>query len=181
MLHGTGGNESDLIPLGEKLLPGAGILSPRGRISEGGMPRFFRRFAEGVFDVESIKVEAVALSDFLVEASREHQFDSGQVFAVGFSNGANMAHSLICLHPDSLMGVIAIRAMTTMPDLNAIDLKDKRIIISTGKTDPIVPNDDARHLEVQLRSGGAVVTHHWVDAGHNLTREEIPLMATWLG
>src|SRR5574339_57152 len=117
MLHGTGGDENDLVPLGQTLLPRAAILSPRGRVLEHGMPRFFRRFEEGVFDLESIRFEAGSLAQFLELAAEKHGFDANQVVAIGFSNGANIAHSLLALHPGSLSAVVAIRAMTTFPDL----------------------------------------------------------------
>jgi len=180
MLHGTGGDENDLVPLGQSILPGAAILSPRGRILEDGMPRFFRRFQEGVFDLDSIKEESDALARFLVEAANEHAFDATQIVAVGFSNGANIAHSLLLLHPDSLSEVVAIRSMTTFPDFKAAGLAGKRVFLASGKADPIVPNADAAFLADQLKSGGADVTHYWVDAGHNLTRGEIDAIRDWL-
>lgn len=180
MLHGTGGDENDLVPLGETLSPGAAILSPRGHISEGGMPRFFRRFAEGVFDLDNLREEAENLSTFLAWASGEYGFDANRVTAIGFSNGANMAHSLLSLYPSSLESVVAIRAMTTMPELKPQGLDGKRVFISTGRFDPIVPSSDAENLERQLREGGAHVTHHWVESGHNLTRDELGVIGTWL-
>ena len=180
LLHGTGGDENDLVPLGQTLLPEAAILSPRGRVLEGGMPRFFRRFQEGVFDLDSIREEADALARFLADAAVEYAFDPTQVVAVGFSNGANIAHSLLMLHPNVLSTVVAIRAMTTFPDFKPAGLAGKRVFISSGKTDPIVPNSDAEFLANQLLSGGADVTHFWVDAGHNLTRGEIASIRDWL-
>jgi predicted esterase len=181
MLHGTGGDEHDLVPLGQSLLPGAAILSPRGRVSEEGMLRFFRRFEEGVFDLDSIRTEASALAEFISEASEMYQFDPAKVVAVGFSNGANIAHSLLSLHPQALSAVVAIRAMTTLPDFHPTGLDSKRVFISSGKSDPIVPIRDVESLARQLSAGGAQVTHHWVDAGHNLTRSEIVAIAEWLG
>lgn len=180
LLHGTGGNELDLIPLGETLLPGAAILSPRGHISEQGMARFFRRFEEGVFDLDNLREEAENLAEFLKWAATEYGFDPARVTAIGFSNGANIAHSLLSLHPTALKEVVAIRAMTTFPDLRPEGLEDKRVFISTGRFDPIVSNTDAENLERQLREGGADVTHHWVEAGHNLTREELAVIGKWL-
>ena len=181
MLHGTGGNEHDLVSLGQSLLPGAAILSPRGRVSEEGMLRFFRRFEEGVFDLDSIRTEASALAEFISKASEMYQFDPAKVVAVGFSNGANIAHSLLSLNPQALSAVVAIRAMTTFPDSQPTGLEGKRVFISSGKSDPIVPIRDVESLARQLSAGGAQVTHHWVDAGHNLTRGEIVAIAEWLG
>jgi phospholipase/carboxylesterase len=180
LLHGTGGDEQDLIPLGQTLLPGAAILSPRGHISEGGMSRFFRRFGEGVFDLENLKEEAAALAEFVRQSASQYGFDPNKVVGVGFSNGANMAHSLLLLHPETLKDVVAIRAMTTFPDAKAEGLQDKRVFISSGRFDPIVPTTDAENLARQLREGGADVTHHWVETGHNLTREEVVEIAAWL-
>jgi predicted esterase len=181
MLHGTGGDEKDLIPLGQAILPGAAILSPRGRLLEHGMPRFFRRFQEGVFDLDSIREESAALAKFVSDASSQYGFDASKVIAAGFSNGANIAHSLLLLHPESVSMVIAIRSMTTFPDIEASGLEGKQLFISSGKADPIVPNADAEYLANQFRDGGAEVTHHWVEAGHNLTRGEIAAIAQWLG
>ncbi|MCC7230850.1 MAG: alpha/beta hydrolase [Fimbriimonadaceae bacterium] len=180
LLHGTGGNENDLIPLGETVLPGAAILSPRGHIDEHGAFRFFRRFAEGVFDIQSIREEAAGLAGFIAASARKYGFDPSRVVTIGFSNGANIGHSLMCLHPDAVHDGVFIRAMVTLPDLQASGLAGKRAFLSTGKLDPIVPNENALQLEAQLTSGGAEVTHHWVDAGHNLTRNEIDAIRVWL-
>lgn len=181
LLHGTGGDENDLIPLGQTLLPGAGILSVRGRVLEGGMPRFFRRFAEGLFDLDNLREEAEALNGFVATATNQYGFDPSKVVGVGFSNGANMAHSLMGLYPSLLSGAVLIRAMTTMPDLEYSNLAGKRVFLSSGKSDPILPISDAENLADQLRKGGADVTHLWLDAGHNLTRGEVGEIAVWLG
>lgn len=181
LLHGTGGDENDLIPLGQTLLPGAGILSVRGRILEGGMPRFFRRFAEGLFDLENLREEAAALNEFVPQAAAQYEFDPSKVVGVGFSNGANMAHSLMGLYPALLSEAVLIRAMTTMPELEYSNLAGKRVFISSGKSDPILPVADAENLADQLRKGGAEVTHLWLDAGHNLTRGELGEISAWLG
>ena len=180
LLHGTGGDENDLIPLGQTLLPGAGILSIRGRISEGGMPRFFRRFAEGVFDLDNLREEASALSAFVEKAAQEYGIELARIVGVGFSNGANMAHSLMGLYPGLLSEAVLIRAMTTMPEHIYAGLEGKRVFLSSGKSDPILPVSDAENLARQLREGGADVTHLWLDAGHNLTRQEIGEIAAWL-
>lgn len=180
LLHGTGGDENDLIPLGQTLLPGAGILSVRGRVMEGGMPRFFRRFAEGVFDLDNLREEAVGLSEFLPKAAQEYGFDPSKIIAIGFSNGANFGHSLMGLYPNLLSEAVLIRAMTTMPELEYSELAGKRVFISSGKSDPILPVADAENLADQLRKGGADVTHLWLDAGHNLTRGELGEIKEWL-
>lgn len=181
LLHGTGGDENDLIPLGQTLLRGAGILSVRGRVLEGGMPRFFRRFAEGLFDLDNLREEAAALNEFLPQAAAQYGFDPSKLVGIGFSNGANMAHSLMGLYPTSLAEAVLIRAMTTMPELEYSGLDGKRVFISSGKSDPILPVADAENLADQLRKGGADVTHLWLDAGHNLTRGELGEISAWLG
>lgn len=180
MLHGTGGNESDLLPLASTLLPGAAILSPRGRIDEGGMPRFFRRFAEGVFDLDNLREETNALADFVKAASEEYGFDPAKVVGIGFSNGANIASTLLFLRPETLHEAILIRTMVTLPDTSAQGLEGKRVFISSGRFDSMVPVDNVMHLASVLADGGADVTHHWVEGGHNLTRGEIDAMREWL-
>ncbi len=179
LLHGTGGNENDLIPLGQAVLPGAAILSVRGRILENGMPRFFRRFQEGVFDLDNLREEAAALDQFLSTARSEYGIESSKLFAVGFSNGANMGHSLLSLHPESLAGGAFIRAMTTFPNNQLAGLEGKQVFLSSGRADSMVPVEDADYLAKQLQSGGATVEHYWTDAGHNLTRPEITAIAEW--
>jgi phospholipase/carboxylesterase len=180
LLHGTGGDENDLVPLGQTVLPGAAILSPKGRIDEGGMARFFRRFAEGVFDVPNIIEEADALADFVAGAAQEYGFDRARVVAVGFSNGANMAHSLLMLHPEVVQEAVLIRASVTLPDLALQNLEGKRVFMSNGKSDPLMPIPEVEALAAQLRTAGAEVTQLWLDAGHNLTRSEVDDIRTWL-
>jgi phospholipase/carboxylesterase len=180
LLHGTGGDENDLIPLGQTVLPGAAILSPRGRVLEGDLPRFFRRFAEGVFDLENLYAEATALGEFVSQSATRYNFELEKVIALGFSNGANMAHSLMMLHPNVVQDSVLIRAMTTWPDFKPSGLEGKHVFLSSGRVDPMTPVDDAEFLANQLRSGGADVTHHWVYAGHNLTRAELGTIHDWL-
>jgi phospholipase/carboxylesterase len=180
LLHGTGGDENDLIPLGQTVLPGAALLSPRGRVLEGDLPRFFRRFAEGVFDLENLYAEATALGEFVSQSATRYNFELEKVIALGFSNGANMAHSLMMLHPNVVQDSVLIRAMTTLPDFKPSGLEGKHVFLSSGRVDPMTPVDDAEFLANQLRSGGADVTHHWVDAGHNLTRAELGTIHDWL-
>lgn len=180
LLHGTGGDENDLIPLGQTVMPGAAILSVRGRVLESGMPRFFRRFAEGLFDLDNLRAECSELATFLERASTEYGFDRSKLVALGFSNGANMAHSLMMLHPEAVQDAVLIRAMTTMPDLVPSGLAGKKAFLSSGRTDSMMPVQDVDFLAAQLRSGGVEVTHHWVEAGHNLTRGEIEVIRDWL-
>lgn len=180
LLHGTGGDENDLIPLGEALLPGAAILSPRGRISERGMPRFFRRFAEGVFDLDNLREETNALADFLADAAKQYDYDPNQVTAVGFSNGANIASTLLLLRPEAIAQGVLIRTMVTLESPATPQLAGKRVFVSSGKYDSMVPVENVSQLAQTFRDGGADVTHFWVDAGHNLTREEVEAIRNWL-
>jgi phospholipase/carboxylesterase len=180
LLHGTGGDENNLIPLGETLLPGAATLSPRGRISENGVPRFFRRFAEGVFDLDDLRLQANALADFVQASAKEYAFDPNRVIAVGFSNGANIAGGLLWLRPETLSGAIMMRPMVTLEPDPLPDLSGKRVLLVNGRQDPIVPVDNAERLGEMLRQAGADVTHEWLPGGHNLTRQEIASAQAWL-
>ena len=169
LLHGTGGNEHDLLPLGRDLSPGAALLSPRGDVLEHGMPRFFRRFAEGVFDLADVARRTQALADFLAAAATEYRFDQSKLLAVGYSNGANIASSLLLLRPESLAGAVLLRAMVVLEPETAPDLTGKRILLSSGQQDPIVPADHPLRLARQFRDAGAEVTLHSHAAGHGLT------------
>jgi predicted esterase len=180
LLHGTGGDESDLIPLGQAVLPGAALLSPRGRILENGMPRFFRRFGEGRFDEANLKEEALALANFVGAAAQTYGFDPARVVALGFSNGANIAASLLLLHPHVLAGAILLRAMVPLipPELPA--LTGRPVLISAGQHDPIVPAANVLHLANLLQSAGAEVTLKRQPLGHNLAEPDLQASAYWL-
>ena len=180
-LHGTGGDEHDLIPLARTLDPGAAVLSPRGRVDEQGSNRFFRRLAEGVFDFENMAQETAALSAFVESASEEYGFSSESLFALGFSNGANMAASLLLTDPSVLAGGVLIRAMVPfMPD-PIPNLRGKKILVLSGRFDPLVPLDNAEKLVSVFRSGGAEVEHLVFETGHNLSREDISAAQAWFG
>ncbi len=169
LLHGTGGDENDLIPLGQKLSPGSALLSPRGDVLEHGMPRFFRRFAEGVFDLADVTRRTQALADFIAAAAGHYGLDQRRLLALGFSNGANIAASLLWLRPESLADAILLRPMVVLEPVQLPDLSGKRVFISSGTQDPIVPNDHPSRLAQMLRQAGAEVTLHTSDAGHGLT------------
>lgn len=174
LLHGTGGNEDDLLPLGREISPGSALLSPRGKVLEGGaMPRFFRRLAEGVFDLEDLKFRTEELSDFVGWASKEYGFDSDTVVAVGYSNGANIAASMLLLRPRVLSGAILFRAMVPLVPDKLPNLSGKQIFLSEGMFDPIVEKSQATGLEGLLRRCGANVKMNWEEAEHSLLREEI--------
>ncbi|MCW5933709.1 MAG: alpha/beta hydrolase [Fimbriimonadia bacterium] len=181
LLHGTGGNEEDLVPLGEMILPHAALISPRGQILENGMPRFFRRLAEGVFDVEDMIARVGELTEFLSEASAHYGFDPHAVIGVGFSNGANTAAGMLALHPDSLLSAALIRPMALpfIPDPMP-NLQSKSVLILSGDYDPIIPRDHPERLTQFLESAGAQVEFHSLPAGHGLTAQDARILQEWL-
>jgi phospholipase/carboxylesterase len=181
LLHGTGGDEHDLVPLGRALLPGAALLSPRGRVLERGMPRFFRRLSEGVFDEEDVKFRAGELADFVPAAARTHGFDERRVVAVGFSNGANIAGAVLLLRPRALTGAVLIRAMVPLEPERTPDLRGISVLLLQGRSDPIVPVAQADALAGLLRAGGADVSLVWQNAGHQLMTGDVETAAAWLG
>jgi len=181
LLHGTGGNEDDLLTLGRELDPNAALLSPRGKILEGGrIPRFFRRVAEGVFDIDDLKFRTHELADFIETASRVYSFDARKVIAVGYSNGANIAASMLLLTPQILSGAILFRAMVPLVPDNLPDLSDKRIFMSSGLRDPIATRQEAERLSGLLKQAGAVVDLQWQDSGHELIQDDIQAAKEWL-
>lgn len=181
LLHGTGGNEDDLLPLGRELDSNAGLLSPRGKILEGGrIPRFFRRLAEGVFDIEDLKFRTHELAGFVEKASRFYGFDVRKVIAVGYSNGANIAASMLLLKPQTLSGAILFRAMVPLVPDNLSDLSDKRIFMSSGLRDPIATRQEAERLSGLLKQARTVVDLRWQNSGHELTQDDIHAAKQWL-
>jgi phospholipase/carboxylesterase len=180
LLHGTGGNENDLIALGRQLSPGSALLSPRGDVSEHGMPRFFRRFAEGVFDLADVARRTHALADFIIAASKEHGFDRTSLTAIGYSNGANIAASLLLLRPESLARAVLLRPMVVLQPEALSDLTDKSIALISGRHDPIVPVDHPHRLAEMFRQAGAKVDLHWLDTGHQLTESDLRLAGKFL-
>jgi phospholipase/carboxylesterase len=180
LLHGTGGNEQDLIPLGQELAPGAAFLSPRGKVSEFGAPRFFRRLAEGVFDHEDLLLRTHELAEFVEAASEEYGFDRSKVVAVGYSNGANVAASTILLHPGLLRAAVLFRAMVPFePDVTP-DLSGMPVFMAAGSRDRMIPPDNTQRLADILVEAGADVDLRWLDTGHPLTYEEVGEAKDWL-
>jgi phospholipase/carboxylesterase len=180
LLHGTGGNEEDLIPLGETLAPGAAFLSPRGKVSEYGAPRFFRRLAEGVFDHEDLLFRTHELAEFVEAASEEYGFDRSKLVAVGYSNGANVAASMILLHPGLLRAAVLFRAMVPFePDLTP-DLSGMPVFLAAGRMDRMIPPENTQRLADILVEAGADVDLRWRDTGHPLTYEEVGEAKKWL-
>jgi predicted esterase len=180
LLHGTGGDERDLLGLGRMLAPGAALLSPRGKVLEHGMPRFFRRLAEGVFDLDDLRARTHELADFVADAAARYGFDPRRVIAIGFSNGANIAASLLLLHPETLAGAILFRAMVPFAPDTSPDLTHVPVLIAAGTNDPIVPTAQSERLAAILKSAGAPVTLHWEPAGHGLTQGDLLAAQQWL-
>ncbi|TCU71358.1 phospholipase/carboxylesterase [Bradyrhizobium sp. R2.2-H] len=179
LLHGTGGDENDLLGLGKMISPGAALLSPRGRVLEHGMPRFFRRLAEGVFDEDDVRRRAHELGDFVAEAQK--QYGLAAPIAVGFSNGANIAAALLLLKPEALAGAILLRAMVPLSDPPNADLADKPVLLLSGQADPIVPASNSARLAALLSEAGARVTHKVLPAGHQLSQADVSLARDWIG
>ncbi len=180
LLHGTGANQHDLVPLGRALAPGQPLLSPLGKVREQGMPRWFRRIEEGVFDEEDIRQRAAELADFLDEAASAYDLGPKGYLAIGFSNGANIASSLLLLHPGALRGAILIRAMTPLVPDELPDLTGVPVYIASGRRDPLISEEDANQLASMLDEAGAEVTHRWSEGGHELGREELGPIKAWL-
>jgi len=180
LLHGTGGNERDLIPLGQELDPNASLLSPRGKILENGMPRFFRRLAEGVFDLEDLRTRTNELADFVVTAAQRYEFDLKKVVAVGYSNGANIAASILLLRPETFAAAMLFRAMVPFVPETQPDLSSVRVLIGAGSIDPIVPASETEQLAELLRRAGADVTIRFFQGGHGLTQADVQAAQEWL-
>ena len=180
LLHGTGGNERDLIPLGRELDPNAALLSPRGKVLENGMPRFFRRLAEGVFDLEDLKYRTNELADFVAAAADIMDSPADNIVAVGYSNGANIAGSMLLLRPEILRAAILFRAMVPLVPDKMPDLSSVHVWIGAGNQDPIIAPSETQRLVRLLRSARADVTIRFFHAGHGLTSDEIEIAGRWL-
>jgi predicted esterase len=180
LLHGTGGDENDLIPLGRELAPGASLLSIRGKVLENGMPRFFRRLAEGVFDLEDLKRRTEDLARFIEAARGHYGMQESSIFAVGYSNGANIAASLILRFPHHLAAAVLFRAMVPFVPDTPPDLRGVRIFLSAGQRDSIVPRANTRQLAAMFETAGAEVSTHWHGGGHELGSDDVEAAKLWL-
>jgi len=178
LLHGTGGDENDLLPLGQAIAPGASLLSPRGQILENGMPRFFRRLAEGVFDEDDLRRRANALADFVNDARK--RYDLPAPVALGYSNGANIAAAVLQLRPEIFAGAILLRAMVPLRDTPVVDLAGKPVLIVSGQFDPIIPTSNSQRLAVELAKAGADVQHRTLPIGHQLSQADLTVAQDWL-
>jgi predicted esterase len=186
LLHGTGGTEHDLLPVGEMIAPRSGLLSPRGKVLEGTLPRFFRRLSEGVFDLDDVRFRSHELAGFVRGAAAHYKFDAANVVAVGFSNGANIAASVLLLEnggPERaalLTRAILFRAMVPIVPDPLPDLSGVRILMSNGRTDSMIPAAQAEQLAQMFEACGAEVTSDWQPGGHRLTNQDVALARAWM-
>ncbi|CAN5530720.1 alpha/beta hydrolase [soil metagenome] len=178
LLHGTGGDENDLLPLGEAIAPGATLLSARGKVLEHGMPRFFRRLAEGVFDEADVIQRANDLADFVIAARK--RYDLAAPIALGYSNGANIAAAMMLLRPEALAGGILLRAMVPLSVTPKADFTGKPVLIVSGQSDPIIPSSNSAKLADTLAMAGANVEHKVLPLGHQLSSMDVSVAKTWL-
>ncbi|MCM3655161.1 alpha/beta hydrolase [Metabacillus litoralis] len=179
LLHGTGGNELDLLPLAERIDDEASILSVRGNVLENGMPRFFRRLAEGVFDEEDLIFRTKELNQFLDEAAEKYDFDRENIIAIGYSNGANIAASLLFHYQNALKGAILHHPMVPRKGIELPDLSGKSVFIAAGTNDPICSPMESTELQSLLEKANAKVELHWENRGHQLTMNEVEAAALW--
>jgi phospholipase/carboxylesterase len=181
LLHGTGGDEHDLLPLRERLAPDAPVLSVRGSVLENGMPRFFRRLREGVFDEDDLRARFDELDTFLTAAGDKYGVAPGAWTAVGFSNGANIASAMLFGRPESLTGAVLLAAMVPYRDgPPPADLTGKRVLLSNGLRDPMATTDHTTTLTSQLRASGADVTVLPHNGGHTIDAHQLPRIAEWI-
>jgi phospholipase/carboxylesterase len=179
LLHGTGGNELDLLPLAGMVDDQANVLSVRGNVLENGMPRFFRRLAEGVFDVEDLIFRTKELNGFLDEAAEKYGFDRDNILAIGYSNGANIAASLLFHYQHALKGAILHHPMVPRRGVDLPDLSGKSVFIAAGTNDPICSPQESSELQELLETANATVELHWENRGHQLTMQEVEAAANW--
>jgi phospholipase/carboxylesterase len=180
VLHGTGGDENDLIGIGQAVAPGAAILSPRGNVLENGAPRFFRRLSEGVFDPKEVRARADELARFVRSAIFAYRLDAERIFALGYSNGANIASTVMLTEPGILQGSILLRPMLVYEPTEQNDLSGSAVFISAGRMDPIVPTTSVDRLASFFEAAHAEVTLKWQLAGHSLLPSEVREAAEWL-
>lgn len=180
LLHGTGGNERDLLEIGATIAPGARLLGVRGQVLESGMPRFFRRLAEGVFDEADVIRRAGDLSAFVTSAASVYGFDANAVVALGYSNGANIAAAMLLLHPSVLSGAVLFRTMVPLIPVAPPALPGTPVLMVQGAMDPIVPKENAERLSAMLAAAGASVTLHFEPTGHGLTPNDVAVARRWV-
>ncbi|MGJ9385102.1 carboxylesterase [Salipaludibacillus neizhouensis] len=179
LLHGTGGNEEDLLPIAEMIDPDASVLGVRGNVDENGMNRFFRRLAEGVFDEEDLIFRTGELNEFIDQAATDYSFDRENLIAVGYSNGANIAASLLYHYDNPFKGGVLLHPMVPRRGLDLPNMKGIPVFIGAGSNDPICPPQETEELSKHLESAGAAVELFWAHQGHQLTRDEIDQAKGW--
>jgi phospholipase/carboxylesterase len=180
LLHGTGGDEHDLLPLREHVAPDAPVLSVRGSVLENGMPRFFRRLREGVFDEDDLRARVDDLAGFLAAAERAYGVAPGGWTAVGFSNGANIASALLLRRPQALTAAVLLAAMVPFRDPPPAELAGRRVLIANGRRDPMATAAQTDTLAAQLRERGAEVTVLAHGGGHTIDAAQLPVIATFV-
>jgi predicted esterase len=180
LLHGTGGSEDDMVPIARVLWPGAAVLSPRGQVLEQGMPRFFRRLAVGVFDLDDLRLRTNLLADFVSAAAERYRFPQARVVAAGYSNGANIAASVLLLRPDAFRHAMVWRAQVPLEPERRPNLGEHHVLITGGRQDPIVPAEETQRLGDLLSACGADVQLQWFDQGHTLSHEDLQVSRNWL-
>lgn len=181
VLHGTGGNEDDLIGIAQTVAPGAAVISPRGNVLEAGAPRFFRRLAEGVFDPAEVRSRGEELAEFIRAAVTRYELDAGRVFVLGYSNGANIASTVMLIDPQVIRAAVLLRPMLVFEPVEKSDLTGNAVLLSSGRVDPIVPVESVEKLVSLLEERGAEVMLNWQLGGHNLVPSEVKEAAEWLG
>ena len=179
LLHGTGGDERSLLSLATLIDPEASVLSVKGNISENGMPRFFKRLAEGVFDEEDLVFRTHELNQFLDDAAKQYKFERRNIIAIGYSNGANIAASLMFHLEDALKGAILHHPMVPRRNISIPSLANVPVFIGAGENDPICPREESVELEALLSEAGATVMMHWENFGHQLTQSEVEAAKKW--
>lgn len=181
LLHGTGGDDKSLLPLGPALLPGASILSPKGKVLEGSAPRFFRRVSEGVFDVDDLIFRTNELADWLLDVKLDYEYDPNRLLAVGYSNGATIVSSLLMLRPDVFRGGVAIRPSLPYEPATMPNLAGKDVLYLAGEYDTIVPSQQAARLAELMSGSGATVRSEVLRSSHTLTEEDVQIARDWIG
>ena len=180
LLHGTGGDENDLIPFGQQLAPDANLLSPRGKVLEQGLPRFFRRIRPGVFDLEDLRFRTTELAEFVRNAAVEYEFDAANVIAVGYSNGANIAASALYREANFLSGAVLFRPMNPWPGETPVPLNGIPVLIAAGRQDLMSSTKDVEDLSASLTRAQANVSLHWYPGGHELGDEDLSVAVSWM-
>lgn len=181
LLHGTGGNEHSLIPFARIVAPASDVVCPRGNVSENGAVRYFRRLAEGVFDLEDLRARTEQLGQFVAEAGKRHGFGAERVVAVGFSNGANIAASLMLSQPQALKSGVLLRAMVPFEPAVKPDLRESAALIVAGRTDSLIPQANTERLATLMRGAGAKVELTWLDTGHGMVQDDVNETRAFLG